>query len=208
MRIGVFGATGGTGREVVRQALARGDEVTALARTPGALPPASRLRVVAGDATQDVQAVAQVVEGCEVVVSALGRRNSFRSGDLIVRSLRLIVAAMERAGVRRLILVSALGVGDTRRDAPLVPRLMYRALLGSIFADKEAAEAELRSSALDWTIVYPVLLTDGPRTGKYRVAERLELHGVPKISRSDVAHFVLEEAHRAEHARKGVAISY
>src|SRR5258708_3505164 len=207
MRFAVFGATGGTGRELVRQALERGDEVTALARDPAALPATDRLRVVAGDATRDAQAVAQVIERADVVVSALGRRNSFRSEDLMVRSLRLITAAMAGASVRRLILVSAFGVGDTHRDAPLVPRIMYRLLLGSIFADKAAAEAELRAGALDWTIVRPVLLTNGPRTGKYRVGERLDLHGVPKISRADVADFILAEASRQAYVHKPAAIS-
>ena len=126
----------------------------------------------------------------------------------MVRSVRLIVAAMEHARVRRLILVSAFGVGDTRRDAPPVPRLMYCLLLGAIFADKKASEDELRKSSLDWTVVYPVLLTNGPRTGRYRTGERLELHGVPTIARADVAHFVLEEARASGYVRKAVAISY
>jgi putative NADH-flavin reductase len=115
---------------------------------------------------------------------------------------------MERAGVRRLIVVSAFGVGESRRNAPLIPRIMYRVFLGEIFADKKAAEDDLRRSSLDWTIVYPVLLTNGPMTGTYRVGERLELHGIPKISRSDVAHFMLAEIENRVFVRKVAVISY
>ena len=209
MRIAVFGAAGGTGQALVRQALDRGDEVSALVRTPGSLPiEHARLRVVAGDATRDAAAVAEVIQGRDVVVSALGRRNSFKSDQLMVRSVRAIVPAMERADVRRLILVSAFGVGETWRDAPLVPRIMYRVLLGDIFADKKAAEDEVRASGLDWTIVHPVLLTNGPRTGRYRVGEHLELAGVPKIARADVADFILDEAGSNRYVRKAAAISY
>ena len=209
MRIAVFGAAGGTGQALVRQALDRGDEVSALVRTPGSLPiEHARLRVVAGDATRDAAAVAEVIQGRDVVVSALGRRNSFKSDQLMVRSVRAIVPAMERADVRRLILVSAFGVGETWRDAPLVPRIMYRVLLGDIFADKKAAEDEVRASGLDWTIVHPVLLTNGPRTGRYRVGGHLELAGVPKIARADVADFILDEAGSNRYVRKAAAISY
>jgi uncharacterized protein YbjT (DUF2867 family) len=115
---------------------------------------------------------------------------------------------MVEVGVRRFILVSAFGVGESRRHAPLVPRIMYRLLLSDIFADKQAGEDYLRQSALACTIVQPVLLTDGPLTGHYRAAERLELRGLPKISRADVAHFVLAEAQSGAFAGKTVAISY
>jgi uncharacterized protein YbjT (DUF2867 family) len=118
------------------------------------------------------------------------------------------VPSMERAGGRRLILISAFGVGESRRDAPLIPRIMYRVLLRDIFADKEVAEDYVKRSGLAWTIVQPVLLTDGPLTGQYRVGERLELHGLPKISRPDVAHFILAEAAKSAFVRKVVAISY
>jgi putative NADH-flavin reductase len=96
-----------------------------------------RLRVVVGSVTDD-EAVAQAVRGQDVVVSALGRRKSLRSSNLISRGMRTIVPAMEGLGVRRLIVVSACGVGDSARDAPLLPRLMYRLLLRDIFADKKA----------------------------------------------------------------------
>jgi uncharacterized protein YbjT (DUF2867 family) len=122
--------------------------------------------------------------------------------------MQAIVPSMEAAGVRRLILVSAFGVGESRRDAPIIPRILYFLLLREIFADKARAEDLIRRSSVDWTILYPVLLTDGPLTAKYRVGERLELRGIPKISRADVAHFALSAVEDRAFVRKVAVISY
>ncbi len=193
----------------MKQALSRGHTVTAVVRNPESGPiNEKRVRVVIGDTTRDRFQVAEAVSGQDVVISALGCHSSFKSDHLIERSMQAIVPAMERAGVRRLIVVSAFGVGESRRNAPLIPRIMYRVFLGEIFADKKAAEDDLRRSSLDWTIVYPVLLTNGAMTGAYRVGERLELHGIPKISRSDVAHFMLAEIENRAFVRKVAVISY
>lgn len=209
MQLLVLGATGGTGREVVTQALQEGHDVTAFVRDPRKMTSThGRVRVVVGSTTDDEAAVAQVVRGQDVVVSALGRRNSFRSSNLISRSMRAIVPAMESQKVHRLIVVSAYGVGDSGRDAPLLPRLMYRLLLRDIFADKKAGEDYLRRSDLDWTLVYPVALTDGPRTDRYRVGEHLELRGIlPRISRADVAAFILTQLGSTVYRRKVAVIS-
>lgn len=208
MKILVFGATGPTGRQLVQQALSQGHEVTAFVRNPDALSADKRVRIVTGDTTRDAETITAAVRGQDAVVSALGRRNTLRSDNLIARSMHFILPAMEQAGVRRLVVMSAFGVGESRRDAPLIPGIMYRVLLSDIFADKKAAEDEIRRSSLDWTIVYPVLLTDGPLTGSYRVGERMELRGMPKISRADVAHFMLAEMRNRAFARKVAVISY
>ena len=208
MKLAVFGANGPTGREVVRQALDAGHEVTAFVRDAYAFPLSNeRLRVVVGDTLRDDARVAEAVRGQDAVVSALGRRASFKSENLIRLSLQSIVSAMERNGVRRLIVVSAFGVGESRREAPLVPRIMYRLLLSDIFADKKAAEDDLKRSSVDWTVVYPTLLTNGPVTGRYRVGERLELSGMPKVSRADVAHFIVSQLASRDWVRKVAAIS-
>jgi len=208
MNILVFGATGATGQQVVKQALSRGHRVTAFVRRPEALETADNLRIVVGDATRDKSKIAEAMSGQELVISTLGRRNSFRSDHLISRSMEAIVPSMEQAGVRRMTLMSSFGVGESLRDAPLIPGIMYRILLKEIFADKETAERQLRSSGLDWTIVYPVLLTNGPLTGRYRVGERLDLHGISKISRADVAHFILTEAENRRFAQNVAVLSY
>jgi putative NADH-flavin reductase len=208
MKLLVFGASGGTGRELVAQGLQQGHELAAFVRTSPDPPFEARVRVIQGSVTDDAGAVAEAVRGRDAVVCTVGVRNAFRSSGLIVRSLRNIVPAMQAHGVRRLVLVSAFGVGASRREAPLLPRILYRLLLEDIFADKLAGEDYLRESALDWTIVYPVLLTKGPRTGRYRAGEHLELAGMPKISRADVADFVLAELADGRYLRKVAAISY
>jgi len=209
MNVLVFGATGATGQQIVRQALSRGHRVTAFVRRSEALGTTKdQVRIVVGDIRRDKSRVAEAMHGQELVISALGRGNSLRSDHLISQSMEAIVPAMQQAGVRRIILMSAFGVGESLRDAPFIPGIMFRTLLRDLFADKKSAEEKLRASSLDWTIVYPVLLTNGPLTGRYRAGERLDLHGMPKISRADVAHFILAEAEVRAFVHKVAVVSY
>jgi putative NADH-flavin reductase len=122
-------------------------------------------------------------------------------------AMRALVPAMERAGVRRLLVMSALGVGDTRPLAPALPRLVYALLLRSIFADKAAGEAIVTASGLDWTIVHPPLLTNGPVTGRYVAAQAPKLSGLPKISRADVAHFMVRSLPSGQWSRRRVVVA-
>ena len=208
MRLLVLGATGGTGREVVAQALREGRAVTAFVRKPERLPvTGERLRVVTGDVTADAPALADAVQGQDAVISALGMGNSFKSGGLIARSMPLIVRAMQRAGVRRLVFTSAYGVGDTWRDVPAVPRLVMRLFMRDLASDKQAGEVTLKASDLDWTLVYPVTLTNGPATGRTRAGERLALSGFPRISRADLAAFMLAQLDDRTYVRRGVLIT-
>ena len=209
MKLFVLGATGPTGLQIVQQALAQGHELTAFVRDPAKLPfTDQKLKVVTGSLPGDARTLAEALRGHDAVISSLGLHNVLKSKGLIESSMRVLVPAMEQHGVRRLIIVSANGVGDTRRHAPLLPRLMYRLLLTDIFADKKAGEDIVRASSLDWTIAYPTLLTNGPRTGNYRAAERLELKGFPKISRADVADFVLRQLDDRAFLKKRAVLSY
>ena len=190
-RVLVLGATGPTGRHIVAQALERGHTVTALARRPERLAIRhARLSTMAGDVTDD-QAVARAVPGHDVVVSALGVGRAFRSDGLIARAAPRIVSAMERAEISRLIFLSAFGVGGTAPQAPWFFRLMFRLMLADIYADKAAGEAIIARSKLNWTILAPVLLTNGAGTGRYRAGEDLQIRGLARISRADVAACVL-----------------
>jgi putative NADH-flavin reductase len=207
-KILVLGPTGGTGRQVVSLALQQGHSVTVLVRSPQRLTVThDRLRVLTGSIPEDGPALATAVHAQDVVISTLGVGNSLKSGGLIARSVPAIVRAMENEGVRRLIFTSAYGVGDTRKDVPLLPRILMRLLLHDLYTDKEAGEKELRRSSLDWTLVYPVTLTNAPGTGRYRVGERLTLQGLPRVSRADVAAFILTQIEDRTYLRKGVLIS-
>jgi putative NADH-flavin reductase len=203
----LLGATGGTGREVLAQALRKGHEITVLVRNPRRLgSPAARVRVMIGDVLEGAT-LANAVRGQDVVLSTLGVGSSLKSSGLIGRSVPAIARAMESEGVARMILISAYGVGETIRDAPLVPRLLMRLLLRDVYADKLAGDDALRRSSLDWTIVHPVTLTNGPRSGKYRVGERLALRGFPRVSRADVADFLVAQIEDRSFSRKDVLVS-
>src|SRR5918996_3388212 len=191
MRLLIFGATGGTGRELVSQALERGHAVTAFARDPAALEQRDGLQVIAGDVL-DAAAVERAVAGHEEVLCALGR-SAASPGKVRSQGTRNIVRAMERVGPRRLICQSTIGIGDSRALLPpLYKYVLVPLLLRRTFAEHQRQEEIVRSSELDWTIVRAGALTDGERTGSDR-------HGLPptersiefEISRADVAAFTL-----------------
>ena len=206
MRLLILGATGPTGRHLVDQALAGGHDVTAFVRDPGRLTATRpRLAVAAGDAT-DARALEGAMNGQHAVLSALGAGNSLRS-EIASRAVAAVVPAMQAQGVKRIIYLSAFGVGETFEQASVVQRLAYRTLLRQIFADKAKADAMLRASALDWTLVYPTLLMNGSRTGSCRVGERLPMRGMAKISRADVAAFMLAQLSSDEWLRRIAVVS-
>ncbi|MGH9201059.1 MAG: NAD(P)-dependent oxidoreductase [Vicinamibacterales bacterium] len=207
MNILVLGATGGVGRQVVSQALAESHNVTALVRDTRRITTVSdRLQVVQGDVTADSPTLSDVVRGQDAVICALGVP-SLTPHRLIERSAPLIVRAMERHGVRRLIHTSAFGVGGTYADVPLLPRLFIRTLLRRVYGDKAKGEESIHGSDLDWTIVYPAGLTDGPRTGRCRAGEHIALRGLPTISRADVAEFLLKQIADRTYVRKDILIA-
>jgi putative NADH-flavin reductase len=204
----VFGATGPTGQHIVAQALEQGHDVTALARHPDRLAARSpRLHLVAASVPDAPQAVSDAVRGKDAVISALGVGQSFNARGLIAGSARVIVSGMQRARLRRLIFISAIGVGHTY-PLPLPMAIFTRTLLRGIYADKKVGEDVIRASDLDWTLVHPTMLTNGPRTGRYRVGERLPFGGMPKVARADVAHFVLSQLNDSSYLRKTVLVSY
>ena len=193
MKLVVLGPTGGTGKHIVSQALAAGHEVTAYARDRSKAGPAHpRLRVIEGG-LHDSGPLADAMRGHDVVISALGRGYSFKSEHLMERSVPLIIAAMRSAAVRRLLFTSALGVGDSFSGSPVVAKLFFVTLLRGIYADKAIGDRIIAGSDLDWTIVRPSRMTDGPMTGNYLSGERLTV-GSGTISRADVAHFLLQAA--------------
>jgi putative NADH-flavin reductase len=205
----VLGATGGTGRAAVEQALAAGHQVTAFVRTPATLRLRhERLRLEVGTLDGNAAPLAQATNGHDVVVSALGRGLSLQSDHLFERVTPALISAMTSTGVRRLIVVSAIGVAAAYGDAPLYSRMMIRVLLKDLYADKLIAENLIRDSDLDWTIVQPAQLTNGPLTGRYHAGERTPWRLIPRISRADVAHFILRQVDDASFIRKVVRLNY
>jgi putative NADH-flavin reductase len=194
MRLTVFGATGGTGRSVIAQALEAGDKVTVLARNPEALAEfGDRIVVVRGDVL-DPSDVARAVEGAEAVISALGI--GMRRHATTVYSLGTvhIIKAMRAEGIRRLLVVSttSLEVPSPRQLGEwLLAKVLLHRILAKPYADMALMERNVRWSDLDWTLVRAARLTKGPLTGQYRTSVNQKLHGCWSISRADVAHYLL-----------------
>ncbi len=192
MKILVLGATGATGQLIVRDATASGHYVVALVRAKARanLPGAE---VIEGD-VRDEGTLARALNGCDAVVSALGTGMGFRDVDLLTVATRALVAAMTRARVRRLICISALGVGDSRDHGGFVfDRLFQPLLLGPAYKDKDRQEAAIRASSLDWVVVRPAMLTNGPTRGRIRATTDLAGVNGGKIARAEVAQFVVEQ---------------
>jgi putative NADH-flavin reductase len=166
-----------------------------------------RIRTIGGSIPEDGAALSSAVRGQDAVVSAMGRGLSLKSSGLIGRAVPAILSAMQAQHVRRLIFTSAFGVGDSIEDASFPAKIMFRLLLRDIYADKAAGEALIRRSDLDWTIVQPAHLTSGPLTGAYRAGERMQLRGLPSISRADVAHFILRQLDDDAYIRKSAIIA-
>jgi putative NADH-flavin reductase len=192
MKILILGATGATGQLIVRDATTSGHHVVALVRAKASsnLPGAE---VIEGD-VRDEETLARALNGCDAVVSALGTGMGLREVDLLTVATRALVAAMTRAGVRRLICISALGVGDSRYHGGFVfDRLFQPLLLGPAYKDKDRQEAAIRASSLDWVVIRPAQLTNGAARGRIRATTDLAGVNGGKIARADVAQFVLEQ---------------
>jgi putative NADH-flavin reductase len=212
MRILVFGATGGTGRQLVAQALADGHDVTAFGRNPAAAETSHpSLRIVRGDA-MDPAVVERIMPGHDAVISVLGAPAT-RTGRVRSDGTRNIVHAMERVGIRRFVCQTSLGYGDSQQVLDRTPfyfkYVIVPFVLRAGFADHQRQEGVIKESRLDWIIVRPGSLTDGPHTGAYR-------HGFPasdttikaKVSRADVADFMLKQLADDTYLRKTPGISY
>ncbi|WP_458690389.1 NAD(P)-dependent oxidoreductase [Nocardia tengchongensis] len=207
MNVAIFGATGTIGRHVVTQALAAGHQVTVLVRDPAKLTVThERLRAVTGDVL-DPAAVERTVIGQDAVIVALG---AGRKGVVRAEGTRLIIEAMNRTGVKRLICQSSLGVGDSRGNLNFVWKyVMFGMLLRPAFADHVRQEEYVLAGDLDWTIVRPSAFTDGPATGDYRRDFPGTETGLSlKISRADVAGFLVEQLTDGTYVRRTPGISH
>jgi putative NADH-flavin reductase len=203
MRLFILGATGGTGRLLVAQALARGHQVTAFVRAPEKLGPAREgLTVFRGD-PRDAAGLTAALPGHDAVLSALGPPGPART-TILRDSAHSLVPAMQASAVRRLLVVSA---AVLFRDAGAFINLMRRTLLKNVAEDNGAMERQIVASDLTWTIARPPRLTNGRMTGNYRVADgHLPRRGF-LLSRADVAHFLLDELERGAYPRRIVGLA-
>ena len=210
MRSIVFGSTGGTGRRIVTQALEQGHHVTAFARSPEKLNIAhENLQMLQGDVL-DYPSVEQAIAGQDVVLCALGLSAILDKSQLRANGTKNIIRAMEKNGVTRLICQSSNGVGDTSKTLPfLMKYIIAPFMLRRVFADHESQEELIKASRLDWTIVRPTSLTNGEKTGAYQQGLTLDNRTAAfKISRADVADFMLKQLVDNRYLHKTPSISY
>ena len=210
MRVLIIGASGGTGRELVRQALERGHHVTALARNPARVEMThERLTVAKGD-VMDPASLQAAVRNQDAVVCALGHKRWLGPSKILSRGTGNIVDAMKTAGVRRLVAETALGVGDSTGRLGLYYTLFtIPFILPFYWYDKGRQERVVRDSGLDWVIVRPGQLTKGKKRGTYQHGPRVGnfLWSV-SISRADTADFMLNQIEDTPYLQTAVGVCY
>jgi biliverdin reductase / flavin reductase len=210
MKVAIFGATGGTGRIMIRKALERGHEVTAAARNPSALLGGhERLRVVKADVMQP-QTPEAVVEDQDAVITSVSVGNALKEGrkptTLFSEGTRNMIAAMKKQGIRRLVCLSSSAVEPDPALGIIFGKIMRPLLFKEMYADMSRMEREVRSSGLDWIIVRPSTLTDDPASGRYI----LGIDRIPKgwrIPREDVAEFTLDQLDDDHYLKRAIAIT-
>lgn len=205
MKLAIFGATGKTGIELVKQALEDGHTVTAFVRDPARLEiQHGNLTTMIGDVF-DTETVAEAVKGQDAVICSLGS-NDLKKTTVRTTGTENIISAMKAHGVKRLFAVTAMGVGESWDTLSSINKFFFAVLLKSSRVDHEAQEAAIKESGLDWTIVRPSGLIDKPGTGEYRVGENI-LAETSQIPRADVADLIIKELAENARIRKAVTIT-
>ncbi len=220
MKLTIFAATGGIGRHLLAQAVAAGHDVTVVVRDANKL--SGKVRAIEADlADADPAALEAAVGGADAVLSGLGPRSRSEAG-VASGGTEAIVRAMRATGVRRIVVVSAAPIGTVPSPGrPKPPKhdpgdgFFMRNLLGPLvklalrehYADLARMEDVLRESDLEWTVVRPPRLTDGPPTGRYRTADGRNLRGGMVVSRADVAHLMLCALAQPETVGKTVGVA-
>jgi putative NADH-flavin reductase len=204
MKLAIFGASGATGRLLVEQALAAGHDVTVLLRSAGSLALDDvRVQRIVGQLDQP-DAVAAVVQGADAVISVLGVR---KGGALTVCTdgIRSMLQAMQHTGTQRLIALSAYGASETRDHSWFIR--LVRKIIREKMRDKDAMEKLVRASTTDWTLVRPPALTNGAVTGAYRASTSLKPGITGRLSRADLAGFMLSVAERGDFLHQAPVVS-
>lgn len=213
MNIAIFGANGGTGRLLTERCLAAEHTVAVLLRRPADFPYRDRVRVVEGSAF-DSRTVADTLQGADVVLSALGAKSPFKKEDVLERAMPLIVSRMQEQGIRRIIALGSAGAKPDSLDKQpayrrwIVQKIVYNVFLKYPVEEQISQWKTLSTSNLDWTMVMPPMLSNAAAKGRYRIdGEALPRNGA-RISRTDVADFMMLQVGNPQWVRKGVYITW
>lgn len=203
MKIVVFGATGKTGQHVCRRALEEGHIVTAFTRSVNKFEGGNPdLRAAQGD-VNDAESVASAIANQDAVIVVLGS-NGLGDKTTLTTGTRNVVDSMARYNVRRIVVLSAAGVAESWRQAPLLARIMFKTMLRNIYSDHEAQEALVRQSSLDWTIVRAAILKDSPASGDYTASNSGK---VKQIGRADLADFLVKQVSDSAYRKQAISIT-
>ena len=209
MKILIIGASRGIGKALLECAIHDDHQVTVLARYPEKVKAqGANLRVVQGDVLNPDD-LAQAVEQQDAVISCIGVPITFKPVTLFSKAAENLVAAMKDHRNQKLIAVTGIGAGDSKGHGGFLYDKIFKPLfLKTIYQDKDREEAIIASSGLDWLIVRPAGLTNGPRTGIYHVITDLTGVVAKRISRNDVADFILKELRDSDHFGNAVLLTY
>lgn len=203
MKVIVFGASGKTGAMVVEKAKAAGHEVTAFSHG-GNEPPPSDVRIISGDAS-DANAVRRAVAGQDAVIATIGGSTPWKDSGLEARTAEAIITGMKAEGVRRLIIVSAMGVGDSADQASFIyGKLLIPTMIRGVVKDKTHMEDEVDASGLEFVIARPAMLSDDPENGALRVVP--EPQKANHARRGDLAQFLVDQLTSDAHLGQAVVV--
>ena len=205
MKILVIGAAGRTGRAVVEKAAAAGHQVTAFVHGTDEYN-VENVRVIEGDAT-DSAAIDAAVRGQDAVIDTIGGKTPYKTTTLESSAAAAIIKAMQQNGVRRLVVTSMLGEGESTANAPIYERLLVATFLRGANKDKAAMESAVKASDLDWIILRPAMLNDDPATGNVQVFDPESGDKAHKITRADLAAFMIAQLSDDKHLHQAVTIA-
>jgi len=204
MNVLVIGAAGKTGVLVVERAVAAGHVVTAFVRNAEGYKGA-QVRVVAGDAT-DQASLDTAMAGQDAVIDTIGGKTPYRKTSLERSVAGAVVASMKANGAKRIIVISAFGVGESADQVSwFVEHVIVPTWLRGSTADKAATEAIVRASGIAFVIVRPAMLTDDAATGDVKVFQGHDT--AHKITRADVAQFCVDQLTSDKHIGGAVTIA-
>ena len=209
MNILIIGASRGVGAELLKQALDEAHTVTVLARHPDKVQiTAPNLTVIQGDILK-AHTVNSAVQGKDAVCVTIGVPITFSPVTVFSQGILNVIAAMEEHQVRRLICVTGIGAGDSKGHGGfLYDRIFKPLFLKTIYTDKDLQEKYIEESGLDWVIARPAGLTNGPRTGNYRVITDMTGITSARISRADVADFIMTELREMKYTGTAPLLTY
>lgn len=209
MKILIIGCSQGIGLQLLKQCLEAGHLVTALARHPSKIElHHENLSVLEGDILDPVS-VNSAVKGQDAVCLTIGVPITFKPVTVFSIGTATVIEAMKTHGVRRLICVTGIGAGDSKGHGGFLYDQIFKPLfLKTIYADKDIQERHIQESELDWVIVRPAGLTNGAKTGQYLALTQLEGITSKRISRADVAYFIVEELAQPKFKGKAVLLTY